>query len=177
MGHRMVARLQLILGLLAASLIACPANSSSPRLGDSQHQHDDGTWRSVSSFGEHVQVSRSEESLEYKLASIDAGRRVAPNDLTVARFRSLLDQLSSKYSEDRQQIADMTVVARDSLREDGVEESLLNIMEGMNQLFHTRADLRYAEFSAAYMTLRASGQNHSQALSALRAILQSLGVF
>jgi len=88
-----------------------------------------------------------------------------------------LDQLSSTYVENKQQIADMSVTAQEMLEKDGIEESLLNIMEGLNQLFATRIEnQKYAEYAAAYVTLRSKGQSHSQAIRGLQAILRSLGV-
>jgi uncharacterized protein YjgD (DUF1641 family) len=116
--------------------------------------------------------------LEYMLASLDAGRRVRKDDITVARFRSLLQQLSDKYVENQQQVADMTVKAREMLKKAGIAESLLNIMEGMNQLFYSKAkNMQYAEYAAAYCTLREKGQSHSDAVAGLREILRALGVY
>ena len=123
-------------------------------------------------------IAHAGEPLEYKLATINAGGYVSKDHITVARFRSLLNQLSSAYVEDKQQIADMSVTVLDLLKKDGIEESLLNIMEGLNQLFATRVEnQRYAEYAAMYATLRNKGQSHSQAIGGLQAILRSLGVY
>lgn len=120
----------------------------------------------------------ADEPIEYKLAVINAGGYVPKDHITVARFRSLLRQLSKTYVENRQQIADMTVMAQKMLRKEGIEESLLNIMEGMNQLFSTPIEnQKYAEYSAAYVTLREKGQSHLQAIQGLKAILESLGIY
>jgi hypothetical protein len=115
-------------------------------------------------------------SLEYKLATIDKGY-VSNDDVSIARFRSLLQQLDTKYSESKQQIADMSVKAQSMLRDKGLKESLLNIMEGMNKLFSSPADLIYAEYMAAYVTLRDGGQSHNEAIKGLQTILQSLGIY
>jgi hypothetical protein len=80
------------------------------------------------------QSAPQQDSLEYKLATVDHGSYVAQDDVTVARFRSLLAQLSSKYAETPKRIADISVKARDTLRGKGISESILNIMEGMNQV-------------------------------------------
>lgn len=123
-------------------------------------------------------LSIADESLEYKLAVINAGGYVPKNHITVARFRSLLQQLSDTYVENRQQIADMTVTAQNLLRKEGIQENLLNIMEGMNQLFSKPVgNQKYAEYAAAYVTLRGKGQSHSQAMRGLKAILESLGIY
>ena len=89
----------------------------------------------------------------------------------------MLDQLSSTYIENKQQIADMSVKAQQLLKKDGVEESLLKIMEGMNRLFASRIkNQKYAEYAAAYVSLRIKGQSHSEAIRGLQAILRGLGV-
>lgn len=120
----------------------------------------------------------AEESLEYKLAIINAGGYVPKDHITVARFRSLLRQLSDTYIENRQQIADMTVTAQKMLRKEGIQENLLNIMEGMNRLFSKPVEnQKYAEYVVAYVTLREKGQSHSQAVSGLKAILETLGIY
>lgn len=117
------------------------------------------------------------EPIEYKLATLNAKSYVAKDHITVARFRSLLNQLSAAYVESSQEIADISVIAQEKMRKDGVEESLLNIMEGMNQLSTVKvANQKYAEYAAAYITLRNAGQSHSQALGGIKALLRRLGL-
>jgi len=118
------------------------------------------------------------QTLEYNLALLNAGGYVKDDDITVARFRTLLELLSEKFVEDRQQIANMTVKAQSMLRDKGVSESLLDIMEGMNGLFYSDVrDMKYAEYVAAYVTMRIQGLSHDDAIHSLRALLKSLGVF
>ena len=117
------------------------------------------------------------DSVAHQLATIEAGGHVAKNDITVARFRSLLDRLSSMYVEDRQEIADDSVTAQQLLRDDGISESLVKIMEGLNQLFTTQVkNQKYREYAAAYVTLRGEGKSHSDAIRGLQAFLRGLGV-
>ena len=119
---------------------------------------------------------QASELLEYKLATINAGGYVSKEHVTVARFRSLLNQLSVTFVEDKEQIADMSVTAQNLLKKEGVEESLINITEGMNQLFSKKIEnQKYAEYAAAYVTLRGKGQSHTEAIRGLQAILRSLG--
>ena len=121
--------------------------------------------------------AHASDSLEYKLATINAGGYVSKDHITVARFRSLLNQLSATFVEDNQQIADMSVTAQNLLKKEGIQESLINIMEGMNQLFSRRIEnQKYAEYSAAYVTLRSQGQSHTEAVGGLQAILRAMGV-
>ncbi|MCK4430984.1 MAG: hypothetical protein KAW19_06745 [Candidatus Aminicenantes bacterium] len=118
------------------------------------------------------------ESIEYKLATINAGGYVPKDHVTVNRFRNLLNQLSKTYVENQQQIADMSVRAQQILKERGISESLLNIMQGMNQIFPRKVEnQKYAEYSAAYLTLRSKGQSHREAIEGLNALIQSLGIY
>lgn len=75
-----------------------------------------------SSTSSMSKTNRYEESLEYKLAVINAGRYVSQDHITVARFRSLLQQLSNTFIENKPQISDMTVKAQELLRKEGIEE-------------------------------------------------------
>ena len=70
-----------------------------------------------------VSSAIAEESLEYTLASY-----VGKNDIFVARFCSLLRQLSVKYVKNRQQITAMTATAQQMLREDGRRWTQHNMM-------------------------------------------------
>jgi hypothetical protein len=117
------------------------------------------------------------ESLEYKLASIEKGY-VSRDDIIIARFRSLLQQLDSTYIESKQQIADKTLKTQELLKDRGIKENLLNIMEGMNRLFSTSAGSRsYAEDLGRYIFLRNKGQSHNEAIEGLRALLQSTDIY
>jgi hypothetical protein len=118
------------------------------------------------------------DSLEYQLATINAKGYVSKDHITVARFGRLLSHLSLTYVEDKQQIADMSVTAQQLLRRNGIEEDLLKIMEGLNQLFPRKIEnQKYAEYSAAYITLRDKGQSHTEAIKGLKTILQGFGVY
>jgi len=115
------------------------------------------------------------ESLEYMLATIEKGY-VSRDDIIITRFRSLLSQLSNTYVENKQQISDMTVRAQGILeKEEGIKESLLNMMEGMNQIFYIKVENQnYSEYMAAYMTLRRKGQSHNDAINGLKGIVDAL---
>jgi hypothetical protein len=56
-------------------------------------------------------------SLEYKLAVIDEGGSVDESDQRVARIRYLLSELEKKTTNNRQQIADITVSTQQKGRE------------------------------------------------------------
>lgn len=71
--------------------------------------------------------SRNEDSVEYKLAVVDEGGFVAPDDPVVDSYATLLDFLEPKCNENRERIGDMAVVAKDELG-----TSLLTILRGVN---------------------------------------------
>lgn len=117
------------------------------------------------------------ESLEYELAVVDRGSYVAHDDLAVARLRSLLTQLSSKYSETPQRIADMTVKGQKILRANGISESSENIMEGLNQVLdRPMANQQYSDYVALCVTLRNSGKSHAAAIGNLSGALHEAGL-
>jgi hypothetical protein len=111
------------------------------------------------------------EPLEYRLAVISTGGNVRENDDIIARFHSLLDELSQNYVEDSQQIANMSVIVRDQIKANGIDESLLNIMEGINQLLWPQDSTkkRYSECVFAYVGLRKKGLSHMEAIEKLQA--------
>jgi len=114
-------------------------------------------------------------SLEYMLATIDKGY-VSKDDIIITRFRSLLQTLDAIYVENKKQIADLTVTAQNILRDRyGIKETLLNIMEGMNQVHVTKINPSYKFYTTAYIQLRKSGQSHQQALIGIESFLKSIG--
>jgi hypothetical protein len=115
------------------------------------------------------------EPLEQQLATVDDGY-VAVDDIRVARFRSLLDQLSETSSSSEQQIADQTVKCQELLKDKGIKESLINIMEGMNKIFASSTQKKqYSEWLAAYVVLREKSTSHDDAIKSLEGIGQAFG--
>jgi hypothetical protein len=107
-------------------------------------------------------------SLEVQLAQVDGVDR---DEAKVHRFRSLLKQLDAKFIENPQHIADQTEISEERLKKQGVTESLLTIMEGMNQVFDTPVkNQNYKDYIAAYVSLRAKGQSHQEAIQGLKAL-------
>lgn len=92
----------------------------------------------------------------------------------VARFKSLLDQLSANYPESERFIADWTSKIQDVLESDGIEETLLNMMEGINSLGRRSGCKSYKHTLSAYAVLRNKGMSRSAALKALPAYIQEL---
>ena len=70
----------------------------------------------------------------------------------VARFRSLLHQLTQTYSsEDEGQIANWTMKIQGGLESYGIKETLLNMMEGINSLsLRAARKATFKDFLTAY---------------------------
>ena len=123
------------------------------------------------SFTNTINVKR--EPLEYRLAVMNTKGYIAETDANVARFSMLLDQLSQSCIESRQQIANISVIVHDKVRASGINEPLLNIMEGLSQLLWSDSFKkgRYSEFAFAYAGLRNTGLSHKEAIEELKAIV------
>ena len=119
-----------------------------------------------------VQEKKTLSDYPMMLATIDGNDG---DPLKVNRYRSLLGQLDDSFVETPEQIADMSANAKAELGKEGIAESVLPIMEAMNIILPVPvANQKYAEYTAAYMTLRVKGQTHEQATSGLRAFLASI---
>jgi hypothetical protein len=117
------------------------------------------------------------ESLEHDLAVINAKGYVADDDITIKRFRALLRQLDATFPENQQQIADSSVWAIDKLKEDGIDQNLLALMEGMNQLFSRPIKNQdYRSYLASYLTIRLKGFSHAECIDGLKAMIHGLGI-
>lgn len=78
-------------------------------------------------------------TLEYKLAVIDTLSPVGDDDIALLRFRYLLKAISARSGYTQQQIADLSVYARDSIRKDyGRDVKVLQIMEEIKQQLDRR---------------------------------------
>ncbi len=64
----------------------------------------------------------------------------------------------------------MSVIIRDRLSANGIDESLLNIMEGLNQLLWPQDSKKkvYSEYAFAYAGLRNKGLPHQDAIEILQ---------
>lgn len=129
-----------------------------------------------------VEPQRAQESVEYKLATLDREGYVAADDVSVARFRELLRQLSAKYAETPQSLGNMSVKCRNALRDRGISESITNIMEGLNQLADRPGGAQsygkdpYPSLLTLYVVLRTSGKSHAAAIENLSGVLGELGL-
>ena len=121
---------------------------------------------------------KDNESMEYMLASINAGHYLSRENPSIKKFKNLLGKLDAKFIENETQIGDISVSTKFQLRDAGIQESLLNIMEGMNQLFSsTQKDINYAEYAMLYMGLRKKEYSHNNAIKGLKVLIQAKGIY
>lgn len=116
---------------------------------------------------------------EKQLAFLNASNRswTKLDPVVVARFRSLLNQLNERYSENDHQIADWTVQMQEALETYGIKESLLNLMEGMNSAsLGVRLDSKrsYHDDLTNYAVLRNKGWTHKEAIKGTKQFIEGL---
>jgi hypothetical protein len=119
------------------------------------------------------------EPLEQKLAILNVPGVVpkSPDPHIVARFRSLLDQLVQKHpSENEYDIGGYTFTMQMVMEKSGIEESLLNIMEGVNSLNQGSGHRlpTYKDCATVYVTLRVQGKSHRAAVAVLPGYIEAL---
>lgn len=118
---------------------------------------------------------KATRSVEYELAVINARGYVPEDDITVRRFRVIVRQLDATFPEDAQRIGDLSVWAINKLKENQIDQNLLQLMESMNQIFsHPVQNQKYTEYLAAYLTIRLQGESHADCIVALKAIVAAL---
>lgn len=71
--------------------------------------------------------------IEQKLAILDAGTFVDVSDMKVVAMKKLLADLSLKFSEPKDTIAEYTSKAQGVLQKDGIKENCQDIMEEMDK--------------------------------------------
>ena len=122
-------------------------------------------------------LSEKSVSMAYKLAVLEKQSYVSENDILVKRFESLLNQLDSKYVDDQEKIADVTVAGIENLAKRGIEESMITLMEGMVQIYDSSNDyMVYHEYSASYVVLRIQGRPHQETLKILQQMINEYGI-
>jgi len=101
-----------------------------------------------------AQTENNIDKMAYQLAVINKGSVVDKNDITVIRFKYLVNNIYNKVFESKKQIGDMTVKTQQILREKyGKEIKLLDLMEDLNKCIPDGTKVKYAEIAVAYMQL------------------------
>jgi hypothetical protein len=119
----------------------------------------------------------SAQSLGYKLATIEKDGYVTEDNMLVKRFNSLLKQLENKYIDTKQKISDKTVTASQLLEGNGIDESMIKIMKGMNKIYDLNNSYRkYNEYLTCYVIFRVNGYNHDKSLSLLQESINTFGI-
>jgi len=119
----------------------------------------------------------SGQSLGCKMATVDNEKYYTEEDPLVKRYNNMFNQLDVKYIETKQQIADMTVVARKELANIGLKEPMINIMEGICRLIDRNTqNKKYSDNVACYIIFRSQGFNHTQALAKMQDLLSIMSM-
>lgn len=97
--------------------------------------------------------SEAEYTTARKLATINANTYVVENDTTVKRFEYLLNRISSKCTNSKEDIADILVKVQQVLRDNyGVNVKLLELTETGNQSLPDEAqNIDFAEVMVILM--------------------------
>lgn len=121
----------------------------------------------VFAYGFNPKTASIEEKMVF-LNTDESPSRIDP--VKVNRFRFLLDKLQERHPESRKNIADLTSRVQDVMKDSGISESLLDIMESMNQVKLDRrlGKIKYEDLITAYATLRIDGMSRTDAAIGLR---------
>ncbi len=98
-------------------------------------------------------AAKEETPIEQKLAVIDDV--YDKNDIKVVRIKTLLDNLSSKYAEPIDSIAEYTYRAKSVLRDKGIDETCQSILEQMNKTVKME-NTPYKDAITLYLLVRAN---------------------
>ena len=83
-------------------------------------------------------AGKADTPLEQQLAFVNANKGALPSDdLTITRFRYLLEQAEAKTGETQKEIADQACKGQGLVQENGKSVSLLNFMEGVDRFLET----------------------------------------
>lgn len=111
---------------------------------------------------------------EQQLVALDnSGPLPKQNETIVQGYKAILDQLSAKYpGATRHDLAEQSVRGQGALEKKGIHVSLYEIIDGLNEATPTGLDnLSYNEVVAFYMTLRAKGMGHDEAIKGIISFL------
>lgn len=103
------------------------------------------------------------------LASKEARRLLAPDDVEVMRLRKAFEGAEEKYLDSMRMIANRTAQLADMLAKDGKPEAAADIVEGLSTVIGVgRGKETYGELCQFYFTLRHNGADRQSALADLQ---------
>ena len=100
-------------------------------------------------------IATQEETVEYKVAAIDAGGYIAKDDITITRARYLINSIQSATNISAEGIGNMAAKASDLIKEKyGKKVSILEILEAINasEEIHNRS-MKLPDFLAMYIVI------------------------
>ncbi len=115
------------------------------------------------------QKTELSNSLEYKVASIDAGKNIPENDLTIGRARNLLDAAEPVYSLPKGRIADIAAKSQEIAKDRGLSVKISDLLDWSLIACDTKCtETQLSEYLSAYIITRTTaGQTHHQAIHGL----------
>lgn len=92
----------------------------------------------------------------YVLAALDAGQSIDENDPRVEVYSSLLSEIRSKSRNTLQEISDITIDVRQSLRDKGVSVNVYELLQSVNEAMPQHDDSNaydYRQIALAFKSL------------------------
>ena len=118
-----------------------------------------------------LSASAAANSLQVKVASLDAGTLVAENSPQAQRAAAALKAASQRCTVQGQRLADQAVVTAQEVAKQGRPASIVEILEGLDAaLANAPAPRDCATVLTAYTSLRRDGHSHSHAVVMLRSV-------
>lgn len=107
-----------------------------------------------------------------KLATTQRGSPISENDPMTKRFDKVLNNLDIKYSENKEQIVEMTITNWVDLKLSGIDDPMYNIMEGINGLTDLKTKTKfYHDNIIIFRILRKKCPNYLCAINSVQNLL------
>lgn len=122
-------------------------------------------------------VIAQDMSIENQFASMNANKLLRANDPAVTKAKILLDRASEQYGQPQKEIADLTWRYYQVLRDDGIEESPMELLQSMILLANDKSvplQGYYKIVLSTYLNLRKKGNAREEAVIGLRAFFRGI---
>ena len=93
------------------------------------------------------------ESLEYKLASINAGHKVDTDNPTIAQFKTYLDGIVTNTGDTPNEVSDALVFTWQKIDDAGRPDTLMDVAAGVHQVALAGGGISVNEICAAMLTI------------------------